>query len=732
MESNITKNDKKKIIVVAIFIILITLIGGTLAYIVFGMNFTNHTYTDYAECFDIDYSILNDDDTSSIAGTLFPSIDYSGGLYGKVSLNINEKCNITGLGEINLHVDTKYKLVSYSPRHCENPNTLETITDYTTQSTCESAGYSWVVGGSAIKYAVVSNEGIESVGDILTDKVYTEDKELLGDANSDGKVDNSDYQLLSNYIRGGEVVINENVVDLDENGLINATDSTILLRFVNKNEGLRVNNDVSFDTTVYSDFMVDNTKRDYTIYIWMDGELADNSYASIPFGGEISAKVVQVENGSSGYYSEEILNGADPVLASGMIPVTIADDGTVSTANTTQEWYNYTDKEWANAVLVKSTGTTNSRTYYEEKVANNEVVTIPEDDILAYYVWIPKYSYQMNETEEAISISFNSTPSGYIDHPAFTFESNQLGMWVGKFETGHTSSMSCTDEDCAKADSLIIKPNVQALRYNKVSSFFYGARSMERSENPFGLISSEVDTHMMKNSEWGAVAYLSHSVYGINGEIYINNSLGYYTGRSGGNVGGSQNALATQFNDSSLSTSINYNRYGYYTWTGLPLDTSGNLGTVTSNSERTLGTMASTTGNVYGVYDMSGGAFEYVMGYYTGANSNYASDSDTYFGYNSSSNYAGFSSKPLTKYWDEYTTNTVTTACSEGICYGHALSETSGWYSDSAGFVSSNNPWFVRGGIYFSDAGAGAFGFGSYNGSADYFTFRLVLVANGA
>ena len=29
---------------------------------------------------------------------------------------------------------------------------------------------------------------------------------------------------------------------------------------------------------------------------------------------------------------------------------------------------------------------------------------------------------------------------------------------------------------------------------------------------------------MIKNSEWGAVAYLSHSEYGINKEVRINNS----------------------------------------------------------------------------------------------------------------------------------------------------------------------------------------------------------------
>ena len=40
--------------------------------------------------------------------------------------------------------------------------------------------------------------------------------------------------------------------------------------------------------------------------------------------------------------------------------------------------------------------------------------------------------------------------------------------------------------------------------------------------NVFGLKSSELDSHMMKNMEWGAVAYLSASKYGLyntNGQL---------------------------------------------------------------------------------------------------------------------------------------------------------------------------------------------------------------------
>src|SRR5574344_1472130 len=40
-------------------------------------------------------------------------------------------------------------------------------------------------------------------------------------------------------------------------------------------------------------------------------------------------------------YKEAILNGADPELSEGMIPVTIANDGTVTKADIYSQWYNY-------------------------------------------------------------------------------------------------------------------------------------------------------------------------------------------------------------------------------------------------------------------------------------------------------------------------------------------------------------------------------------------------------
>lgn len=89
-----------------------------------------------------------------------------------------------------------------------------------------------------------------------------------------------------------------------------------------------------------------------------------------------------------------------PVLDTGMIPVTIANNGTVTTVSENDlSWYDYDNKQWANAVLVKETADSESashdRSYYKTNSENGNNVTVTESDILAYYVWIPRYSYKI-------------------------------------------------------------------------------------------------------------------------------------------------------------------------------------------------------------------------------------------------------------------------------------------------------------------------------------------------
>ena len=438
----------------------------------------------------------------------------------------------------------------------------------------------------------------------------------------------------------------------------------------------------------------------YYLWIWLDAnetssDTMDQSF-SLSLNGSCTDAIPVEPNA--------------PDLDDGMIPVVISDTGVVQTINSTDSsWYSYKNKEWANVVLVND----DSRSNY----LNTSGVTVNKDDILAYYVWIPRYKYKIwsvdndnkNGKEQEIQIVFEKKSDSktlgtqvgdFRTHPAFTFGNTELnGIWVGKFETTGT------------AGTPTIKPNLRSLRNQKISVQFTTAQKLGTST--YGS-TSKVDAHMIKNSEWGAVAYLSHSKYGVNRELYINNSSQYYTGRSGGNVGGST-SINTVYTDQTSATQ--YNTYGFYTWDGYLLEYNRNTKTATHDISK----VASTTGNITGVYDMSGGAWEYVMGYYSGAS--------TTWGATSRSNYAGFSSKLDDKYYDDYTTTTPLTACNGGICYGHGLSEVNKWYGYDAVFVNAKYPWFLRGGSYGNGAGADAFNFNNDSGDAngDSYGFRVVL-----
>ena len=125
------------------------------------------------------------------------------------------------------------------------------------------------------------------------------------------------------------------------------------------------------------------------------------------------------------------------------------------------------------------------------------------------------------------------------------------------------------------------------------------------------------------------------------------------------------------------------------------------------------GTGASTTGTIYGIYDMSGGSWEYVMANYNEIIGN-----------------SGFESMPEPKYYDKYTSNDVLTACNGNECFSHGLSEISGWYNDYNTMITDAYPWLLHGSYYGNPFG-GVFGFshtgidgrGSINNS-----FRLALV----
>ena len=383
-----------------------------------------------------------------------------------------------------------------------------------------------------------------------------------------------------------------------------------------------------------------------------------------------------------------------PVLASNMIPVYYDETNEtwkkadVSNIDKNNPWYSYNSTGeykgmWANAVTTTST----NRSKYLSAAPGTK---IPMSDINTMWVWIPRFSAvsPYNGTtyarSGAIDVTFVTTSETALD--SFTFGTKELsGFWYGKFETSHsslasstsTNNLGCTTTTCSNANNILIKPGIVALKYNNVSRFFYAARSMEQSSNSFGFISSEVDTHMSKNNEWGAVAYLTQSIYGrctsstSCTEVGINNNSSYITG------------------------------YGA---------TAGSNTSVTNGAYNTsLGKDASTTGNIYGIYDMSGGAWEYVMGVYADASGNprsgYSTSNNSGFNgivENQNGTVATYSSGrtfPDSKYYNLYTGSSY---------YGHALSETQGFSKHGLPYGITYAPWYIRGGVY-DDINSGIF-----------------------
>ena len=88
-------------------------------------------------------------------------------------------------------------------------------------------------------------------------------------------------------------------------------------------------------------------------------------------------------------------------------------------SNINHQWYDYNNKKWANAVIVKD-----YKAYKESKLGNE----IKNEDIIAFYVWIPRYSYQVWNIEgkeelahdyiKGINIKFEKTE--YVGFFIFT------------------------------------------------------------------------------------------------------------------------------------------------------------------------------------------------------------------------------------------------------------------------------------------------------------------------
>ena len=224
---------------------------------------------------------------------------------------------------------------------------------------------------------------------------------------------------------------------------------------------------------------------------------------------------------------------------------------------------------------------------------------------------------------------------------------------------------------------------------------------MNENNNIYGLNTNDniTDPHLMKNSEWGAVAYLSQSIYGKNSEVWKNPT--FITGHAGDTVDATSNWSG--------------NDISYYTLNGQE---------------------ASTTGNISGIYDISGGVDECMASYIEGT-----SFPTKYLGY------AGELVEADEKYKDVYIIENEDTSIEETYNifspssgrFGDALweitstsnnSQNYAWYNDYFYLTSSNSGGIIsrggnlgNGGIFYMPLN----NMGIWDGTIGYFGFRVTI-----
>ena len=473
---------------------------------------------------------------------------------------------------------------------------------------------------------------------------------------------------------------------------------------------------------------------------------------------------IKIVNGNVESESQQLfINDVNkPELSEGMIPIKWDDSQSkwVICSENDPEWYNYIDQasevdgtsKWANVML--SDGKYYAQNSIGIDTTNKQIAkagqVVEEADLGSMFVWIPRFAYSIESGYHSnaagkIDIAFlngtNSYNTGteicytsqeklgrvqlknesgqgnWNEHPAFTYGDVIIpGIWVAKFEASSTTTTPDEDYGGGNITNLNIKvlPGKQSWRNITIENSYINCVNMNSDINGkyYGISTndSKIDPHLMKNSEWGAVAYLTQSSYGRNGNEVTPNSNGYdndkyiYTGYAG------DGTSATNPEDSEIAPTNVY----YY------------------NTKE--GTLASTTGNITGIYDLSGGAWEEVSAYVDN-------------GYGTLENYEQLISAPdrhkqvyeaITSTDEEATTGNDSQQKNYEkmeIIYGDAIYETSSnhtggnsWNGDYSGCPYSNLPCLLRGGPFYQNS-SGIFYFSGSNGGNSLRTsFRPTIV----
>ena len=449
------------------------------------------------------------------------------------------------------------------------------------------------------------------------------------------------------------------------------------------------------------------------------------------------------------------------------------------TVDNQDNWYDYSAQKWANAVTKDSNG--NITGYwvwiprYAYKIETNRYTNTVGKISVKFLQGTTNKDESNAEISTAYPETTGATMSAFVVHPSFTDGSEKgknnhfmngewdkeiSGYWVAKYPAGfqantitnnngalsttisnssdtvvysdkkytsyHASmttnalSQNLTSSGYAsqKLSYPVFKPLTYA--YNNISTgdAYTISKEIASASSFYGLNSTKTDSHQMKNSEWGAVAYLTQSSYGRNGtEISLNN---YYTTES-----------------SPWRTAI----------TGMCIDGTSEEGTTTLGNayNTTIGVKGSSTANVTGIYDLNGCVWERTAAYISNGNASLSSYGQSHANTTANANgYQTLSTKWATVYpynssSDGNTNNYSVYSGKKSTTYGFgdAILEISttgsgstSWNGDYSFFPYTSNPFFERGGYYLDTSDAGLFAFiFSYGAPFCNCGFRSVLVA---
>lgn len=304
--------------------------------------------------------------------------------------------------------------------------------------------------------------------------------------------------------------------------------------------------------------------------------------------------------------------------------------------------------------------------------------------------------------------TLKTLPSEYIVHPAFQGIGSGVinnaignwgkavsGIWVAKFEASRSDA---TIDTAGVSTTPKVVPSVKSWTNLKISEAYEYCNQMFPAMYPSSY------SHLMKSSEWGAVSYLAYSAYGRNGhEILSNRSADGRTGAGG----------TSKFSDDKS------NFLGYYAYNSV------------DTKDGRSGMNASTTGNVYGVYDLAGGSAEFVASYLSNNNDAIKENGSNL----TQTTTPGFREAFSVATTDAPINNYNRLATQDNV-YGDALYETSLGYTgrfginlDTSNYPSTNKPFFIRGGKFDDGTSSGVFAFDAVDGSANETTgFRPVLI----